>query len=502
MPAKREKSARHTLQPEYVAPQTHTARAQAPAAVAAGPTRTRAEDQSHLVAPMRAATLSKPLPNDPPQEPVLDPVYASQPPAHQKMPPPVRPGRDVPRSVSDSTGAFATAPMTTSYYNSAATQATRPSTQGSLTSASGPSGTRSDLRLPSRGSYGQPVAPTVATTNVQGRVTQPSKSGRGYNISGPISSPIPQHAPQHAPQSSMGQPMTQAMPPPTAQPPQKSHHRRSSTLSGLGERLFGRSNSVAKKNREDERQKNGKKYPPTSMKDSYATEAQPRMSTDSKRSFFLGKKRSTDLDSSDARPERPARRSSLIPSLLSFKGLTGNSKDRVLDSASPSSDQYGQHYNRPPTDQAIAQQQVSNNDGMYDGQYDASRPTKHNNFSRPPQGQHRQQASMSQPTNDVYGGTGVYASNAQPQGRSQHQRQASQQPAQLMAQYPDGFNDSRPSMQQERKGKLVKNNNRKFNDGYDNQSGPSHHNGSSGAVKKVQDFFRRRGRARADSEYR
>src|SRR5207248_5088383 len=138
--------------------------------------------------------------------------------------PPTRPPRDVPRSVSDSTGAFG-GPHASQ--NTSIQQVTRPSTGGSMTSVSGPSGTRSDIRLPSRGSYGQPVAPTVAATNVQGRVTKPP-NGRGYVISGPI--------PQQLPQS-IGQPMTQPLPgkyneTPAAPPaqPAKNHHKRSSTL--------------------------------------------------------------------------------------------------------------------------------------------------------------------------------------------------------------------------------------------------------------------------------
>merc|ERR1712000_165178 len=221
-----------------------------------------------------------------------------------------------------------------------------------MTSAGAPANTRSDVRLPSRGSYGQPVAPTVAATNVQGRVTQPTKPSRGYNISGPI--------PQSGGHPSIGQPMTTPMPPQSAQQQQKTaHHRRSSTLSGLGERLFGRSNSVVKK--DPERQKNGRKYPPTSMKE-YAPETQPRMSTDSKRSFSfgLGKKRSTDLEN-PGQSEKPVRRFSLLNS-MSFKGLMGGSKDQTSS--------------KPGTPQA---------------QY--------------PQ----QRMASTQASNDVYGGTGVYS---------------------------------------------------------------------------------------------
>jgi protein-serine/threonine kinase len=464
---------RHTLQAEYVAPQTHTTRGQDPTTVTAAEyARARQDDKRNAPTQQNAIT-SKPLPQDPPRSQA------------DRMPPPTRPARDVPRSVSDSTGAFATQGQ----------YATRPSTQGSMTS-NGP--TRSDLRLPSRGSYGQPVAPTVATTNVQGRVTQPAKAPRGYNISGPVTLP--------GQQQSIGQPMSETMPPPATQP-QKNHHRRSSTLSGLGERLFGRSSSVRKKDEEKPSRKD-RKYPPTSMKPVQPGEAeyQPRLSTDSKRSFSfgIGKKRSTDLESQTEKPQ--SRRFSLLPASMSFKGLMGGGKDYAdqpfSDSTSHTPQMQDQQWSRPGTQPS----NVSHPRPSFDGQQENQ--SKYNNFSRPPNAQYRtaqapQQTSSpmssppQQPSYDVYGGTGVYNN-----GRTQHTRGASQPLAQ-QGQYQEQANNSRTSMQQPRqqRGVLVKPN-RKFTDAYDNDSGNQSHGGSSGAVRKVQDFFRRRGRARADSEYR
>jgi protein-serine/threonine kinase len=66
--------------------------------------------------------------------------------------------------------------------------------------------------------------------------------------------------------------------------------------------------------------------------------------------------------------------------------------------------------------------------------------------------------------------------------------------AQMMSRHPEAVESAgRPSMQQGRQGRgvLVKNN-RKFADGYEQEHGPNQHAGRSGAVKKVQDFFRRR----------
>ena len=471
---------RHTLQPEYVAPQTHTTRGQTSTALE--PTISRSQQAPQVVVPSQPTLSSKPLPQDPPAEATRERAPMT---TQQKMQAPVRPGRDMPRSVSDSTSAFGMAPVPTSQGGQ---YGTRPSTQGSMTSASGHAHTRSDLRLPSRGSYGQPVAPTVAATNVQGRVTQPSKTTRGYNISGPI--------PQSGTQNSIGQPMTTPMSQVEPQEPQKTaHHRRSSTLSGLGERLFGRSNSVVKK--DTERQKTGRKYPPTAMKE-WPSDPQPRMSTDSKRSFSfgLGRKKSTDLE--NGQTEKPVRRFSLIPNSMSLKGLMGGGKDDYPSKpGTPQADRFApQSSSQPATGQEHPTQQMPNSDGQYDG----SRAAKYNNFSRPPQPQQYQQprAPTTQTSNDVYGGTAVYA----PQGRGAHQRQRSEPMAQMMA-YPDVVQPAgRPSVQHGRQGRgvLVKNN-RKFTEAYDHEQGPTHHGGRSGAVKKVQDFFRRR-RAPTDGDYR
>ena len=508
--APRQKSTRHTLQPEYVAPSTHTSRGPAPVA-------------SSTAAP--PSSYQKPLPQDPP----MDTAVRSA--SGQKMPPPSRPGRDVPRSVSDSTGIFATAATSgPSAYEQVTQPTTRPDTSGTMNSTAGPSGTRSDLRLPSRGSYGQPVAPTVAATNAQGRVTQPTKNGRGYNISGPM--------PQHTAHQSIGQPMTQSMtqqsmspanekmssmPPPVTAG--KGHHRRSSTLSGLGERLFGRSMSTRKKDRDEPVQKTGRKYPPTAMKP-YAEDgagANPRASIDSKRSFSfgIGRKRSTDLESQSG--DRTNRRFSLLPNSVSQR-LFGGSRDHINDTSSPQTSDFPQppsnSASRPSTNQRPADDFQQNYSTGNDGTRDQYRISSNKNYSRPSQQGYvqPQQYSQSQPmSNDVYGGTGVYgqdqrqAPNQQAYSQNQYRQahgspQASYRQTQGQSQrpvYPEGFNstDGAPSGQSLQQGrpahsKLTKNN-RKFNDGYGDQGS---HGSSSGAVKKVQDFFRRRGRARAGSD--
>ncbi|RMZ85930.1 hypothetical protein DV736_g6516, partial [Chaetothyriales sp. CBS 134916] len=357
--SRREKGTRHTLQTEYVAPKSHTTRgtgtiaASSPAAAAAAPT---AEPQKRTVAQGQAAPSSqKQLPDLPPdaqsQRQEYNTTRAS---SQQKMPPPTRPGHDAPRSASDVVGAYG--PQSNQY-------SARPATQGSITST-GP--TRSDPRLPSRGS----------------------------------------------------------------------------TLSGLGEKLFGRSASVRKK--DEERQRNGRKYPPTSMKPFQTDgEAQPRLSTESKRSFSfgLGKKRSTDLESQHEKP--PSRRFSLLPQSWSFK----SNKDYAPEPTTPQMMEYSQ-----PSAAGAPLVDASS--------YEDPRQTRPNNFSRPPQAQNRQ--------------------------------------------FPqNGLTDpGRASMQQSRPARAVlTKQSRKYPDAYEHETDHRHHTGSSGAVRKVQDFFRRKARVRADSNY-
>ncbi|KAK5945830.1 hypothetical protein PMZ80_003038 [Knufia obscura] len=460
-PRKERIPTRHTLQAEYVPPKQHTDRV-APEAM----TRTTAGPQAISAIPN---SNTKPLPQAPTQQ-QRQHATTTQSPPQQTTAAPVRPMRDMPRSTSDATGAVIAnnAPSGHQY-------TTRPSTQGSLTSANGP--TRSDLRLPSRGSYGQPVAPSVQTATAQGKVTQPRKEVRNYNISGP------QY--QHGAQNSIGQSMAeQAMNPPPP-PPTKNqapgHHRRSSTLSSLGEKLFGRSNSVHKKQRDDDRQKNGRKYPPTAMKNSYpAEEPQPRMSTDSKRSFSLGFRRKESQEIEHQEPEKPSGNKRM--SLLQAMGIRGKPDSDSQRTYTP--EQQQQQYGRPPT-----------NDSAYGaGSVDGQQDRRNFNYSRPAQPQsqgygHRPQQSQG----DVYGSTGVYDNNSQQQFQQQHQRGNSQN---QLAQYSDAnVSQSRPSMSQ---GRNTLTKPRKFNDAYDQDT---HKAGGTGAVKKVQDFFRRR-RARADSEYR
>ena len=503
---------RHTIQPEYVEPQSHTTRGEAPTSAPATATRARSGSQGQMGAAAQLAGRSKPLPQQPSVSNEATKVadYPTIPLSNgqQRMPPPTRPSRDLPRSVSDSVGGFGvTAPQPAAIQN----RVTRPSTGNAPgTTAS----SRADPRLPTRGSYGQPVAPTVEAANAHGRVTQPP-NGRGYNIS----TPIPQHGPTQPISRVPVRNIETASQAQTA--PAKTHHRRSSTLSGLGEKLFGRSGSFkgAKQQGDGARGKKERRYPPTSMKEQYPAENPPRSSIDSKRSFSLGlgKKKSVDLESQQQAEEKPRRFSSLLPSTFSFRGLTGGSKEEELEPESPAPQAgdfpqppSGGAQGRPSTGQAprsTGQYSIERNQTRSQtqplGQDDQPRPPQ-TNFSRLPQ----HQLAHGQVSNDVYGGTGVYTGpgGAVPQQtRAPPSQQYGSSTNQTRPLYPDGLNSqntSRPSTQQNRQGRgVLQKNNRNFNNSHDFDHGPSRHEGSSGPARKVMDYFRRR-KPKADTYQR
>jgi protein-serine/threonine kinase len=86
------------------------------------------------------------------------------------------------------------------------------------------------------------------------------------------------------------------------------------------------------------------------------------------------------------------------------------------------------------------------------------------------------------------------------------QQQQSVHPDQSISNYAERFNpkhenSSRQSMHSARSGKganVLQKNHRRFTDAYEKD--PSHHGGSSGPARKVMDFFRRRGKARAGDD--
>lgn len=544
---------RRTVQVEYVAPQSQTVRGEprpSPASpttaeshlvadVGASRTRARAGSQGPVDAPRQTVvggtqTASKPLPMGPPSLHDSGPVQTYEatiaqgkgqqrpPSSHQGMPPPARPGREVPRSVSDSTGAFGSSQAT------APTMA-RPNTGGSMSSTGNG---RFEMRLPSRGSYGQPVAPTVAATNAQGRLAQP-KTSKQFVISSPI-----QQQEMDNPNASIGRPSAQQMsptydqgPPPSVQNQPQRGHKRSNTVGGIGEKIFGRSNSIfggrpEQDAQEPARQKPEKKYPPVSMENPTASDA-PRRSTDSRRSTSFGFGRKTsDLGKGD----KP-RRFSLLPASFSFKSFGAGSKDQT-NTDKPMAER--KSYAKPPGSRgqtrpmAFGQGQsrstsYSTEDGVsagFDGQRDRTRggpPQQVPRSSMPPRSAPQPQRQQQYVTDKYpsqqgnFGGRPPYPGQSylQTDSAPPTESDSSLNLAHHQPNYPPGFNSydnqPRPSMQQGRGPGVLQKNNRKFADVYEQDQEPGygaggHHGGSSGAARKVMDFFRRRGKARAAAD--
>ena len=524
---------RRTVQVEYVAPQRQTTRGEAMPSMGspenagsstvtpAGPSkgRARAGTENPEAISRQYPTNSKPLPQDPRQR--SEKSYQTQPTAtrssqrpvssQRDMAPPARPPKDFPRSVSDSTSAFGQPP----------TSVGRPTTGGSMASTG---------RLPSRGnSYSQPLAPTVAATNAQGRVTQPKNENR-YNISAPM--PIPE---PYIESDSVGRPSTQhyGAPSPLAGHRDTSRtHKRSNTLGN-----FFRTGSISGPRSQPpspaETPQREKKYPPTSMKNPIPSDNTPRQSIDSRRPSFSFSRKSRE--NSDVSKQEKPRRFSLLPASFSFKSFTGVTagKDGSSEYRPASERRQSNAQNQIPANRVPSRPQTMNyqkaqsgnphyrqepdDAGDYDGLRDDVRtgpapPTRRNDYttrvqpqssqshhggSRYPNQQDELPPPKFQPENQAYMGTPSESEVSLPN-------------RQYRPVYPPGFGsedqDDKPrkSTQQGRPARgpaVLTKNNRRFADAYNqNQepgSGSGHHAGSSGAAKRVMDFFRRRGKARA-----
>ncbi|KAF3481274.1 CAMK/CAMKL/KIN4 protein kinase [Arthroderma uncinatum] len=520
---------RRTVQVEYVAPQSSTTRGgsspeqqispgRAPAAQATR-TATTATNQGSRDVPRGEPQLDKPLP-----KPVIDRSrekmgytnnYADR---TQGM---TRPkSRDVARSVSELTGAF-------SGTQGAQIPTGRPQTGGSMASIG-----RMENRLPSRGSYSQPVAPAIAATTVQGKLAQP-KNGKPYNISAPMPVPHGQIA------ASVGHPTTLSGAPtgPAQQPPKS--HKRSSTVTSISEKLFGRPASSLFGGKSSTpgspRMKQGsKRYPPTSMKDPYVVD-EPRASVDSRRSISHAFRRQSDALNSS----RP-RRFSLLPSFS--KAFSSTKEQSAVEEPSPThiddflfSQQGGQQppqrerrlSTAPAAVPAIGPGQMSDQESEIhrdrpsvsrDHQVDAMNlsaqidrqfATLHSSQEGGFNDAFEQNYQQTHPhDDDVFGPGSSSQQPQQPRGYSDprihsYEQELQHQPQQPQQQYDHPFeNGSRPSMQAGRppRGNVLQKGHRKFADAYDLEKAPSHTSGSSGAARKVMDFFRRRGKARAGED--
>ena len=501
-------SNRRTVQVEYVPPQSQTVRGESL------PMADISTAEGYVAIPDKTTTSreqngTRPRESSAPQSSRSSQVYHGQPSTgrsqraatsyRETIAAPPRPPKDSPRAVSDHTGAFAQIPSTTTG---------RPTTGGSMT----PTGHN---RLPSRGnSYSQPLAPTVATTNAQGRVTQPKSEGR-YNIS----APIPQ-SDVYNQADSIGQPSTQPYtPPPTlARKELPRGHKRSNTLGN-----FFRTGSISGPRSipqsPSETPQKEKKYPPTSMKNPVSNDT-PRKSTDSRRPSIGFPRKNSDLrkDSDLSKEEkRNSRRFSIIPASFSFRSFSTSGSGKDLSEFRPASERRPSNFaqtapgsrtqSRPQTvaytrGQSQAQQfdgedpieERDRNQGRnQQPQYRSPRNNDQRDFLPPPKFQQPGASFLGTPTESEI--------SLQPR----QQRQSDHHPV-----YPPGFGDDlyeeppRTSMQQPRPARgpaVLQKTNRKFTDAYEDQGpGEGGHAGSSGAARRVMDFFRRRGRARGGEQ--
>ena len=534
---------RRTVQVEYVAPRSQTQRGEptAAAGTTSGPPKSRARagstgpveiPASKPPQTRRQVSTEKPLPRDPPSasETQYNNQSQSRRPSsstrQQGMLPPSRQGHGPSRVDLD---AHATALAGPPVSNA------RPNTGGSMTSTA----SRQGMPLTNRGSYSQPAAPTVAGTNAHGRMSQP-KGPKQYNIS----QPMPQD------DSDYGRPSSQHLPAKFAQvagvedeqqatvPPEKGH-KRSSTIGGF----FSRSNSVfggksGRKESQSDRPapEKQKKYPPVSMSGANLPgQSTPRQSMDSRRSisFGFGKKRSGSMTGSQSTLQEKPRRFSLLPASFSLKSI-GIGKDYGTPGNPPSDydprpESRGNNLNGPPTAHSNTARNMgaasgihpSTADGSYDRQRDSpSQDRRGTSTASPSQQRYTSQGYTSDPRSGVppqflppmnfRQGDSALTTESE-SSLNDYQNRRGQPEATYPAQgYANDYeNDRRPAtnttVNNRGNGRgVLQKNNRKFTDAYEQETnngyGPTHndHAGSSGAARKVMDFFRRRGRDRTN----
>jgi protein-serine/threonine kinase len=443
---------RRTVQVEYVAPQSQTTRGEPPAEPS---TSRRAPAPSELpVAPVQQ-----------PAEPVQK-KGADAPALNLNKP---LPGY-FPRSTSDN------AALTGSQHVALPSGA-RPATGGSMASFNNAG------RLPSRGSYGQPVAPTVTATNTEGRLAQPKS--RQFTL--------PQEP--EASNTSIGRPSTQVLPStfnttPRQEPPKG--HKRSNTVSSLGEKLFGRSGSIMGgrgSQANTARTKQDKRYPPVSMKEPLPRE-NSRISMDSRRSMQYPHNRKASESGLENRP----RRFSLLPQSFSFRGFSTGRAQTPDEQPEISRPLESRGQQRPATGPAGPGEGRARSTSY--GAQDAMGMVREGPAEDIPVEIDQQHDSFGMPSAEQ-----VYQN-------SRDQYSGNNYGYQAKPNYYDDYNgtyDSLPrqSMQAGRSNRgpnVLQKNHRKFADAYEYERDGSHHSGSSGAARKVMDFFRRRAKSRAGDE--
>jgi len=241
----------------------------------------------------------------------------------------------------------------------------------------------------------------------------------------------------------------------------------------------------------------------------------PRQSMDSRRStsFGFGRKRSGSISGSQTvNSQEKTRRFSLLPASFSLKAI-GIGKDYGTPGAPPSDDQ--DYDPRPNSDGNFldtgdrGQSRPDEYPGG-DGAYDSPVPQERRGVSasaprqQPPQ-QQRYASQGALPNAQMSGVNAQYPMPAFRQGESSLHNGSDSSIDNLNRKgpnYPPGFNEDdgenrRPASGRPNRGVLQKNNRRFADEEPDHTYGGGGHNaGSSGAARKVMDFFRRRGKAR------
>ncbi|KAF0326535.1 hypothetical protein GQ607_006153 [Colletotrichum asianum] len=487
---------RRTVQVEYVAPTTQTQRGEY---ATGSKSRARSNSQGPVEVAEEPVAAEKPLPRDPPvsRDSYRSSRQGTRPPsAHRNTAaaPPTRPTRDT-RATSDNA-------FVSSVSNPPPTA--RPQTGGSM--ASGSMG----LGAGARGSYGQPIPPAVAGTNAQGRIQQPTS--QDPQAMGRPSVAVPAKFAKVA-----GFPEQQQ--PPQSQTPSQSSdgrshgHKRSNTIGDLGSKLLGRNGSIfggKNRSKRPDSQSANRKYPPVSMPNNMPLEGQPRPSIDSRasrRSFSLGlgKKRSGSIADSQNSREKPNRRFSLIPQSFSLKAIgLGRDYDHHPPPSEPQSQPDLPIQDPPEVDEHGRYVDQRGQSRGYDGGYDQgyrrpgsnSAPQLQRQGWQEQQGQDQYVGPIGQPSavpghmqHGATLNTGSESSFENPQSR---RRSGIPQPTGGFS--SEGYDGGRGNG---RSGVLQKN--KRFTDAY-NQDQYHGHQGSSGAAKRVMDFFRRRGKARGGEE--
>ncbi|KAF2401882.1 kinase-like protein [Trichodelitschia bisporula] len=475
---------RRTVQLEYVPPSSSTARESPTASAISPPAKTRARNESQ-----GPVEVQDTYPAARPAQQRQAPAPAAAPAAAAPSYPPssTRPNRDAQRAASEMVNNVAQ----------------RPSTGGSM----------SGQRLPS--GHGQPAV-AVHREQATGRISQPH--GKQYTVTAPSTS-AGEREHEAYPAAHRSSAAYSREPSRGAGERTDSHargHRRSNTVGGISEKLFGKTGSIfggggsSSKGSPPEgplapTEPKPKKmsHPPVSMKP-MAYDPEPRRSNDSRRTSFSFARRGSAQPS-----ERSSKRFSFLPASLTrpftsssspgvdkplpnspIEGQMSGGRGRVIRSAgvgardSPAQSTesglglQGPYGSSPavagPTARVLAHErtQSSSLPHLSTGYPSAAAPAPQ--VSQPiPERQKTRPGSRS---------SRQWAQAAQAHGREE-----------FKPVYPAGFEGEYDG--QGRKGATLQKT-RKFTEAYDNAEG--RHEGSSGAARRVMDFFRKRARARTE----